>query len=553
MAIDLPPAVPPTLVNANYISEFAGSAAPFVGQVGSFELRVTGDHRLSTAELEKIFEAAKSPDQAILLISSATNRKGHLLVNTIYARQQTVIYVHALQGQLSNVTGADSITPYFRGLEGDPDLTRAEFDRARAMASIKSERTEIDYSVSYEVSESDPARITMVFAAAPREDADRTDLTLKLSNEGSRFAGRYYADAGIKHSTLGGTDLGLDYQRAIPEWGESREGDDYEQLSLNIDHPFSFGLYGIRLSQAEYTQDFTSSSTAGGCVLADPITGFCLIPGAAGTTTTTSVFDAEITRAALTGEQVLSSDIDRRFSLYQEVELVDSTIEDEAGNKLQDEVYTTLELGAKYRRRSGLGENRYINYSLAASAKGGIDDDGGTLESAPDGTAGVNVGKRVGDFVVFKPRAAVQLGGIRSATTVDFDFAAQLADDQLPQQQQWVLGGVNSISSHLPGILVGDSGLFARLGLNHRMVDLDGFKLVGGIFAEYGEANFEDASGASGDTLSISGIGIRLTGNFSDTLEVNLVVADSISEKNLSDEFLDRNEADFFASAKLVF
>lgn len=551
MAIDLPPAVPPTLVNTSAISDYASSASAYVGKVASFELRVTGDHHLTNAELDKIFEAAKSADQAILLISSATNRKGHLMVNTLYARQQSVIYVHALQARVGDVSGAEAIVPFFDGLEGDADLKRSEFDKARAMADIKSERTGVDYSVSYAVSEGDPGVVGMVFEAAPDEEADRTDLKLKLSNEGSRFAGRYYADAGIKHSTMGGTDLSLDYQVAIPEWGESREGDDYDQISLGINRPFSFGLYGLRASRAEYTQDFTSSTTASSCVLAEPITGACLIPGPAGITTATSVFDAEIQRIALTGEQVLSSDIDRRLSIFEEVEMVDSEIEDESGASLQDEAYTTVEIGARYQRQHLLGSKNLLNYTVSGSAKAGVSDDGGTLESTPN-AAGVTVGKRVGDFKVFRPSVAVQVDN-RKRTTLDLNFAAQLADDQLPQQQQWVLGGVHSISSHLPGVIVGDSGMFARLGLNHKLVKLDSFNLSAGVFAEYGEANFEDASGDAGDSISISDIGIRLAATYAETLEVNLVVADSISEKNLSDAFLEATEADFFASVKLVF
>ncbi|MFT5606135.1 MAG: hemolysin activation/secretion protein, partial [Paracoccaceae bacterium] len=483
MAIDLPPAVPPTLVNASYISDYASSASAYIGTVGSFELRVTGDHYLNNEELNKIFEVAKSPDQAILLINSATNRKGHLLVNTVYSRQQAVIYVHALQAILSNVTGAEEITPFFKGLEGDADLKRREFDRSRAMANIKSERTGVDYSVSYQVAGNDPGQVAMVLQAEPDADADRTDVSLKLSNEGSRFSGRYYADAGIRHATLGGTNVSLDYQKAIPEWGESSDGDSYDQIAVGINRPFSFGLYGLRLSQAEYNQNFTSTSSA--AVLCGPIAALPCLPGAA-TTTSTTVLDAEIQRIALTGEQVLSSDINRRLSLFEELEMIGATIEGLGGTDLQDETYTTLELGGKYQRASKVGSNKLLNYTLTASAKGGISDDGGTLESTPTAT-GVAVGKRVGDFIVIKPRAAVQIG-TRGKTTLDFDFSAQLADDQLPQQQQWVLGGVNSISSHLPGVVVGDSGLFARLGLNHQLASGDGFQILAGVFAEYGEA-----------------------------------------------------------------
>ncbi|WP_372810460.1 hemin-binding protein [Litorivivens sp.] len=551
MAIDLPPAVPPTLVNTSYISDYAAGASAYTGKVGSFELHVTGDHHLSSAELDKIFEVAKSADQAILLISSATNRKGHLLVNTLYARQQNVVHVHALQARVGNVSGDEGIVPFFDGLEGDADLKRSEFDKARAMANVKSERTGVDYSVSYQVSEEDPGVVGMVFEGKEKADADRTDLKFKLSNEGSRFAGRYYADAGVTHSTLGGTNLSLDYQKAFPDLGESREGDEYDQISVGVNKPFSFGLYGLRASFAEYTQDFTPESVgAGAGQTCDPLLGLLCLP-VGGAATSNSVFDAEITQIAFTGEQVLSSDIDRRFSLYEELELVDSQIEDQSGANLQDEVYTTLEVGARYNRQSRLGDTHLLKYTLTASAKAGIDDDGGSLESTPD-ASGVAVGKRAGDFIVFKPRAAVQISN-RKRTTVDVDFAAQMADDQLPQQQQWVLGGVNAISSYVPGVLVGDSGMFARLGLNHKLVDLDNFDLVAGVFGEYGEANFEDASGDAGDTAAISDIGVRIKATYAETLEVNLVIADSISEKNLPDAFLEGAEADFFASVKFVF
>ena len=36
---------------------------------------------------------------------------------------------------------------------------------------------------------------------------------------------------------------------------------------------------------------------------------------------------------------------------------------------------------------------------------------------------------------------------------------------QLPQQQQWVLGGIHRMAAWLPGTLIGDEGFYARLAV----------------------------------------------------------------------------------------
>ncbi len=570
MAIDLPPAIPPKLTNAEQIAVYASSSQAYAGKVDGYELRVTGDHYLSDAELARIFEAAETPSQAILLINSAAHRKGNLLVVLQYAPVNNVVHVHALQGKVAGVEGASEITPYFDGLVGDFDLKRSEFDRARVMANVRSGRTGVDYDVSYRQVENDPGNITLVFEGAPKEDHDSTDLILQLGNQGSRFVGRYFADAGVTHNFDNGTRLGLGYETAITEWGESREGDDYEQFQLKLDHPFSSGLYGIDASYLEYTQEIrlsdTSDPAAGNPLLGllcglDPNNAACV-----GVVTEQLLnLDAEVSRVGVSGEHVLSSDHNRRFSLYERLEYVDSQIEEAStGEAFQDENYTTLEVGAKYHRASQVGK-KTLKWNVAASVKGGVTGDDGTLgtydqfvaefdanKTDPDAKAPtVTPSARTAEFVTFKPRVAAELA-LDDNDSLNFQFAAQIADEQLPQQQQWVLGGISQISAYLPGVLVGDTGYYSKGSYDHRW-EWEGVTLSFSLFAEYGTAQFENASGVEGDTRSIADAGIGLTATFGKTLEVRAVAAESIDEENFDDRFLERTEADFFVTAKLVF
>ncbi len=553
MAIDLPPALPPTLTAAEQISPFSAATAPYTRKLGDYEIRVTGDHYLTSDELNSLFAVAKTPSQLILLINAATYNKGNLLVRTLYSSpQKGVIFVHAVQARVGEIKGSEVMQRHFGDLTGDFDLTRGEFSTREVLAEIHSERSGIDYSISYSPSASMANSYDLNFNAAARDDHDATDLILQLGNQGSRFAGRYFADLGFKHDFSGGAQISGAYQGAITEWGESRDGEDYHSIQLKLDKAFSFGLYGIEARHSEYVRDMGAIDvTTTACLF--PIGILPCIP----TTSSTSMdveLDAETDQVALTGSQVLSSDNDHRFTLSQRLDYTDSLIDSNIGQVVQDERYATLELGATYHKAKQHGEN-LLNWKLGATVKGGLGGDKGTL-GTDSSSEGVAVGKRTADFLVLKPKAEVTYS-LSDNSNVRLGFNGQMSDEQLPQQQQWVLGGIDRLSAYLPGVLVGDTGYHVDLSYNHRW-NFGSFTLAGGVFAEYGSAQYENASGTVGavdlgSDSSIADAGIRATLTAWDWLEVRAVVAESISENNLDEELLERAESDFFVVVKAVF
>ncbi len=568
MAIDFPSALPPQLTTVAEIRIAAGASAPYTGLVNGYDLRVTGKHYLSEEELSVIFDAAKTPSQAIFLMNSLSLRKGHLLVLMQYAPEGSTVYVHAVQATVAGITG-DGIAEYFADLDGDKDLTRAEFERARVMANVKSQRTGVAYSTSFVVDENEPALVSLVFEADPVDDYKPTDVFVQFGNQGSRYVGRYFGDIGLIHNFGNGSRVGLGYETAFTDLGESRGGEDYHRFQLTADRPFSSGLYGFTASHIEYSQHLGysagSSSVAGSGAICDLLAAVGLCSPTTTTTAGQSIdLDADINAFALTGEQVLASDFSYRLNSFQRLEYIESQLDISGLGSLQDETYATVELGAKYFSAENVGDKK-LRWSAQLSLKAGVTGDEGTLGSYdsfqssymtanPGATSAPAVAPaaRTAEFVSVLPRIAAKLP-LANGSELNASFFAQYANEQLPQQQQWVLGGMKSISAYLPGVLSGDSGYVTELSLQQKF-NIAGVDVNAGVFVEYGAAWFENASGAAGDTRSIADAGVRVAADLGWGLNAEAVMALPLMDDGFaSSSELERLEADFYFVLKKVF
>jgi len=570
MAIDFPSALPPQQASVARIAEWAGSSATYHGLINGYQLQVSGAHHLSSVELDKIFKVAKTPSQAIFLMSSAVQRKGYMLVSMQYAPEGNKIYVHALQSKIVGLKGG-GITAYFADLKGDADLSRAEFDRARVMANVRSERTGVDYSVSYQIDENKPESAVLVFVGEASEDHDPTDLVLQFGNQGSRYVGRYFGDVGVSHNFNDGSRGLLSLETAFTELGESRGGEDYYRLQLAADRPFAQGLYGVTASHVEYSQDLGSDSastttTSGADPLCDVLgmLGLCS-PSSTTTTSTRNIgLDANINSFGVTGEQVLASDLSSRFNVFERLEYIDSQIDVGVFGNLQDEAYATLELGGKY-FSADLSGPKALRWSVQLSAKTGLTGDSGSLGRYEEYKAAyfannssatlapqVVPSARTAEFFTVLPRFTAKLP-IPQAGDVQLNLMAQFSSEQLPQQQQWVLGGMSLMSAYLPGVLAGDSGYYGKLDFQ-RSYTLGNLDLKPSVFIEYGAAWFENASGVEGDTRSILDAGIKVSADLGGNVQLDGVFARSIADDGFADkDALSAFETDFYLVIKKVF
>jgi hypothetical protein len=559
MAIDLPPVMPPVLASKAQ-AEAAVTGAPSVisTDASGTTLKVYGNRYLTDAEVSNIISAAQTPSEAILQLTRRYYESGHLLVKIRYFRALDSILVFVDQLKVSDVRGDSQAAAHFAGLVGDADLTIAEFDRPRVLADVQAQRSGLDYTISYE--EQADNQVAIVFTPQKVPDYDATDLILEANNKGSRFLGRYFGMAGLKHRTDNGTQVALVYQTAFADFGESRDGDELNQYSFSIDHPFTSGLYGVDVSYTEYTRNPQGYEIepGTGCILGL----VCLIPPSL--TTKEYDLDAEILQLTLRGEQVLFSTPWKRFTISEKLQHIDSTVEDtDAHEKILEEVYQTAEIGAKFLQTNyDTEEGSASQLSLGVDLKFGYGD-GGTLDDYanykrdyldqyPTATVPeVAAQARTAEFIALKPTFAYQVR-LSPQNILKLNARGQLADEQLPQQQQFVLGGMTSLSAYLPGVLVGDEGYFLDAQLEHH-ITMGEFKLVPTLFAEYGGAWYQNASSPEGDEQSISDAGISVKLQYGDTLYTEVVAATPISDDVSDEDRLESLEADFYWRVRLTF
>ena len=150
------------------------------------------------------------------------------------------------------------------------------------------------------------------------------------------------------------------------------------------------------------------------------------------------------------------------------------------------------------------------------------------------------------------PKVAAKLP-LSDASELNFNFSAQIADEQLPQQQQWVLGGMSALSAYLPGVLSGDSGYFTAADFTHKFI-LGGVDLSASVFVEYGASQFENASGSAGAERSIADMGARIGADLGWGITLDAVAARPLMDDGFeSSDELDKLEADFYVVLKKVF
>lgn len=554
MAIDLPPSLPPSLENPGYVVDVQRQRGAYIRAVGSFSVQVSGDHYLTFAELEAIFEQAESPSEAILLMDNKTRQKGHLLVQYLYARPiNGIIHVLAVQKSVGEIQGDSNIAHFFRGWKGDSTPTRNEFVRYQTNANLYSRRTGRDYAVSYEET-SQADTLNLQFSETPDSSRTRWNGALQLGNQGNRFVGRYYLDSALGYNFDRGSQLQVRYQTSIEDWGEVGDGEGYRNTQLAYSYPSRWGLFSIEARRAEYIRIFTTSASSDACSLGLP-GSVCLI-SAPGNPPQTEELDATIDVLAANGQQLILADTDYRWTLQQRLEAVDSELLSSNGAALQDERYTSLEIGTRYERLNQFN-NKPLNWQASLRVKHGLSSDSGTFGTAPEAN-GVAIGKRTAEYTIIKP-------GFGAAYTLsenwDLSFTAssQFTRDQLPQQQQWVLGGASRMHAYLPGVLVGDSGYHAKTAISRNWV-FGNLTFNAGLFYEYGASGFEDARGADStgainlnrySTLQDAGINASL--KIGSNLEVTAIAATPLTESNTSKQRTEEQEADFFVVVKASF
>lgn len=561
MAIDLPPVMPPQNASTAEIQSIRTSSASAVEeQIQGTRVRVYGNQYLSDTELRALLNEATTPSEAVVSLAKRYYTDGHLLVQVNYARMADAVAILVSQKSLNKVVGDPEITPYFSDIENDSELKIHEFHTAQVLAGVRAERAGHDYSISYE--DAGSGKVNLLFTRSEADDHDPTDLILETNNKGSRFLGRYFGLAGLRHHFDNGTQAQLAYQTAFTDFGESRDGTELNQITFNIDHPFTSGLYGLDITYTDYQREPRVDNTIPGICVDLPLP-LPLPPVCTPSQTSSQVvgLEAEILQANLRGEQVLYSSPWKRITLNERLEVVDSTLErQDTGEVILDENYFVGEFGGKYIQTWYQSEERDAARLTAELKLRAGYGDGGTLDdydnylaqfAAPSTAPDVVAQARSAEFFALLPSVTYQQR-ITPEFTATAKVRGQFADEQLPQQQQFVLGGMDGLSAYLPGALLGDQGYLATLSIETGF-DGAGLNFTPSAFLEYGSAWFNNTRSDLGDAQSVADVGVKLSvkhgKNFLSEVATALPVYDDVANP----EQLESLEVKLFWRLRLTF
>jgi hypothetical protein len=553
MAIDMPPPMPPMpMTEIRYEAISKSHGAYFLsGHINGATINIFDLPYISKEDAQVLLNASNSPSHFILNLNTAYYLKGHLLVQIAYRQVDKTVFIYAVQSRLVNIQGPGKVTKYFNALKGDKNLTISEVDKRKVMADISSNRQGLDYSFTYQPS-ADYAATDLILSDKKR-DVNRIQVDAELGNEGNRYVGSYLAKAGIRTWQDSGSEFKASYIRAIPRAEEKKEGNSYHALVLNYNFPSPKGLYGIEFLTSEYsrliTETIENPNFFGQCQ--PELTGLCNSILPASSENVLYDISAKTTKFAGTGEQILYSRPGRRVIVNQKLEGISDEIEDFQQGVILDESYGVVGLGVKYVIGTATPEKKKLGQFQLQLSKG-FGGNSGTLD-AEDAPEGLNPGNRSAEFLIIKPSINAQFT-IYKDLSVILSGDAQISDNvQLPQFQQYTLGGMSQLSAFLPGVLVGDSGTYGRMEFVISPSGDSVFKIIPSIFIETGETSSENTSKDLAQKKSISDAGARVIITIGKNFQLEVSSATVLKYDNLSESHIDEYKMDFFAKAKLLF
>lgn len=533
MPIDLPPPVPPistpveTLEAQYERAEARGETLQIEGE--GFRVLISGPTPISKQRIRDVLSAGKTPSQKVLLLNALFVADDHHLVNVQYARDgEGTIYAHINRGEIVGVEAPPRYRPYFDQFEGRSDLETKDLQPHLLLAGIKADRALDEVDVRWDIDKENPNRYTMQVEAEaqPRNLEDVADVRASIGNPGNRFIGRYFSSGSVRWRRLDGDVFNLAFSSALTGIGDdSFEGEYLDRYDLGYGTVTPVGLFGLSGGYTDY-RSISVQENEGGVEV--------------------NQFTADIYSAKVNGSQILYASRDHRWLVEESVEYIDSDITVERperfrGQSIQDERYPAVRIGTRV-LSSWKVFGQQGDTSLGFGFKHGLGNDRGTLDDDGNSASGRSGRFRLLDFA-FDTSYAL---GRDFQLTLNAE-AQNAIGEKVPQQQQWVLGGPDRLSAYVPGVLVGDSGVYGRLALQLPRFQRSPFATRLSFFVEGGTARF--ARGENGEpTRAVSDFGVKLEIALTRYLEAVVHSAARISESGISDGLIDETRSDAFFS-----
>ncbi len=504
MPIDFPP--PPTPLQGELASLQADANQGAVKvEIAGYTLRVHAPGVLDEVDIRAATAGLDDLSNAVRALAAAAQRKGLLAPKTLYVRNGNEVYVSLYPGTINKISVPKRLMPYFDGMGRNEALTIAAFERRRLLAGIHSNRMGAGYTPVFTPAQGNAYDLTLKPGS---EMVSPGGVRVNLSNTGNRFTGREFLDLDARRGTPYGDEFSVLARTAakVFEIDDVEPGSDYHEYQAGWSRVTPFGLFGLSGRYLDYRQQAQMIAFNGELWTLD---------------------------AGYTG--ILTSTATQRLTVQGKADYIYKRLElDSNGQKLQKEPYASLEAGLAWSTSFKLASQSWL--SLAAfSARKGFGDVGSSLTVAEL------------DYWLLRPSYSLRSQG--GAISGELQLSAQYADVTVPEQQQWIVGGIGNLHAYVPGVALGDRGLLARLVGEYTVINFEAYRisLKPRVFLEFAAAEFSDPPlGREDEVESLSDIGAEVVLGLGPFFETALTAALPLHSSKVPKQVRDDARADFF-------
>lgn len=503
MPIEFPPPPMPLQGELSTLQADAGEGAVVV-LIGVYRLLVHAPNVLDAQQIKTITRDLEDLSGAIRALTAAAQRNGVLAPRALYARSGGDIYVSIRAGRISSVEAPQPLAPYFDDLpEGQP-VSLGAFEKRRLLASIHASRRGESYSPQWLAGEGDDYRLKLKRGA---DDINQGSVRVNLSNTGNRFTGREFLDLEGRRGTADGGEFSILARTAamVLRLDDVEPGSDYHETQLGYSRVNRLGLFSLSARYLDYRQQVQNVA-----------------------------FNGELWTADLSYTTVLRSSVTSRVTVQGRADYIHKQLElDSDGQQLQKEPYASLETGVAWSHSFHFLSNSWLSLATLSMRKG-LGDLGSSANTRVDL-----------DYWLARPGFSLRSQG--TALTGELQLALQYTDTILPEQQQWIVGGVGNLQAYVPGVAIGDRGVLLRAVAEYKPVTYALFSVKPRAFVEFAAAEYaETGNGVPNGVQSLSDVGAELVMGFGPYLETALTAALPLSDRGVPRQLRDDARADFF-------
>lgn len=478
------------------------------------QIHVHGPDVVPKERLEQAITGAGNLSDAVRRIQAAYYLAGYPAARAVYALAEPDLYVAVTLGKVSRVEAPEPYAAYFNGLKSSDPLTDEALEPGRTLASVHADRAGQAANPTFVAEGADT-----VLRVEPNDSGPkRSSIGAGFGNPGNRFVGRHFADWFAKHSFTTGDEMRFTGHHAMEGLDDDEGAAGYHEHTAGWSRVTPWGIFALNGRYVGYQQR-----------LEVPTVGL-------------TQFDGDIREAELGWTGLMHSSFSSRWTVGAKV---DWTRKDFA-TTVDDIVVQRQEYG------SVEGSTEYAHtlrpFDLPTELSAGVVVRSGLGSDETDNpTKAADLG-----YLLFRPTlsAKVKLGdtfSLRGAVT------GQFSGDTLPEQQQWVMGGVGNVEAYLPGVGSGDIGGLARIQLETTPYEFLQVKVVPRLFVEYGMAEVENPlAGQPDDTQSIADGGVSLSFLYG-PLEASVSYAESFEEDGIDEAVLEDADANAFFRVAVKF